>query len=105
MKKYIVSLFIVFCLLLSLFPMSIYANVSQEDKIDTVKMIGFMQGDEEGNLNLDKNVTRAEFVTMTVRASSYKDSVGTGNSGFSMFSDVKSSHWASEFVQIAVQEG
>ena len=98
MKKYIVSLFIVFCLLLSLFPMSIYANVSQEDKIDTVKMVGFMQGDEEGNLNLDKNVTRAEFVTMTVRASSYKDSVGMGN-------DVKSSHWASEFVQIAVQEG
>ena len=41
---------------------------------------------------------------MLVAASSYRDTVG-GSSGYSLFKDVKSSHWAVEYIKVCVENG
>ena len=71
----------------------------------TVRALGIMNGDSSGNLNLSGSVTRAQFAKMLVAASTYKDSVGTGGTGYSLFKDVKSSYWASEYIKICVENG
>ena len=77
--------------------------VSQSTALETVRALGIMAGDSQGNLNLSSAVTRVEFVTMMTAASSYKDTVGSGY-GVSLFKDVKSSHWASEYIRLAVEQ-
>ena len=77
--------------------------VSQSTALETVRALGIMAGDSQGNLNLSSAVTRAEFVTMMTAASSSKDTVGSGY-GVSLFKDVKSSHWASEYIRLAVEQ-
>ena len=76
-----------------------------EDKI--IKIAGtleIMQGDENGNLNLEKNVTRAEFVKMAISASAHKDEADV-KPAYSIFPDVQSSHWASGYIKTAVGAG
>ena len=63
-----------------------------------------MVGDENGNMNLSSPVTRAEFVKMMTAASAYQDTVGSGY-GSSLFKDVKSSHWAGEYIRLGVEQG
>lgn len=77
--------------------------VSQSTALETIQAPGILAGDSQGNLNLSSAVTRAEFVTMMTAASSYKDTVGSGY-GVSLFKDVKSSHWASEYIRLAVEQ-
>ena len=77
--------------------------VSQSTALETVRALGILAGDSQGNLNLSSAVTRAEFVTMMTAASSYKDTVGSGY-GVSLFKDGKSSHWASEYIRLDVEQ-
>lgn len=77
--------------------------VSQSTALETIQALGILAGDSQGNLNLSSAVTRAEFVTMMTAASSYKDTVGSGY-GVSLFKDVKSSHWASEYIRLTVEQ-
>ncbi len=80
--------------------------VGSEDKaVQTVRALEIMVGDEKGNMNLTQPVTRAQLAKMMVAASAYKDTIGEGGSGFSLFKDVKNTHWASEYIRLAVQEG
>jgi len=65
-----------------------------------VQALGILDGTD-----LESPVTRAEFSKMLVAASSYKDSVSSEGSGYSLFRDVKSSYWASEYIRCAVSEG
>lgn len=83
------------------------ASADTEETADAVSMVralGIMTGDNSGSLNLEKHVTRAEFCKMLVSASSYKDTVG-GSSGYSLFKDVKSNHWAVEYIKVCVENG
>lgn len=77
--------------------------VSASARLETIQALGIMTGDENGNMNLSASVTRAEFVKMMVAASPYKDSVGDGY-GASLFKDVKSGHWASGYIKLAVEQ-
>ncbi len=77
--------------------------VEDDTKLETIRVLGIMVGDENGDLSLSSPVTRAEFVKMMVAASVYKDSVG--DSAASLFTDVKSGHWASGYIQVAVEQG
>ena len=104
MKKHrIAALVLSLCLLLSLGTAGAGA-VSESTALETVRALGILAGDGNGNLNLTSSVTRAEFVTMMTAASVYKDTVGTGT-GVSLFKDVKSSHWASQYIRLAVEQG
>ena len=69
-----------------------------------VQMLGIINGDENGNLNLSSNVTRAEFAKMMIAASTYKDSISS-ISNSSPFKDVKYTHWAASYIQTAVTAG
>ena len=102
MKKRLLSLLTAGVLLLSLCPGSLAADSST--KLEAVRVLGIMAGDGAGNMNLSANVTRAQFVTMMTAASPYRDTVGSGY-GVSLFKDVKSDHWASEYIRLAVEQG
>ncbi|MFQ8758547.1 MAG: hypothetical protein ACLSAF_02800 [Intestinimonas sp.] len=91
MKKRLISLALTLCLALSLGTTGVLAAQDETTALETVKVLGIMVGDENGNMNLSSQVTRAEFVKMMTAASSYKDTVGSGY-GASLFKDVKSSH-------------
>ena len=102
MKRPITSALLAGLLALSL---SVPAGaVNSATAVEAIQALGIINGDSAGNLNLTSTVTRAEFVTMMTAASSYKDSIGSG-SGVSLFKDVKSDHWASEYIKLAVEQG
>ena len=71
--------------------------------VEAVSALGLMSGDGSGNLNLSRKMTRAEFVTMAVKASPGGDAVGQAAS--SPYPDVPRSHWASGYVEAAVGRG
>lgn len=103
--------FLTFALMLSLlctasvFPASASSDaVSDEVITQVIGALGIMTGDENGNLNLSDNVTRAEFARMLVAASSYKDKV-SAVSNVSPFRDVPYTHWAAAYVKTAVEQG
>lgn len=105
MKKRILSLLMAVCVAAGLFAVPAGAIAAADGgEVQTIRALGIMTGDSAGNLNLGGNVTRAQFAKMLVNASSYKDSVGEGE-GVSLFRDVKSNHWASQYIKITVEEG
>lgn len=63
-------------------------------------MLDIMVGDGNGNLMLDSNLTRAQFVKMTVNASTYRNSVNLGTA-YNPYPDVRGAHWASPYVYAA----
>ncbi len=104
--KRIISLLLAACLSVSMLAVGVSATAAVDEGTveQTVKALGIMAGDSSGNMNLSSAVTRAEFATMLVAASTYKDSVGNDTS-YSLFPDVTSSHWAVEYVKLAVDNG
>lgn len=91
------------CLALSLAALPASA-ADDSTRTETIRALGIMAGDSSGDLGLSRAVSRAEFVTMMAAASPYKDTVGSGY-GVSLFKDVKSTHWASEYIRLATEQG
>ncbi len=79
------------------------AGASEEEALQAVTALGIMAGDGQGNMNLSSRVTRAEFVTMAVRATPGGDQIG--QAATSPYPDVPRSHWASGFVEAGVAKG
>ena len=102
-KQRIAALTTALCLALSLAALPASA-ADDSTRTETIRALGIMAGDSSGDLNLSRAVSRAEFVTMMVAASPYKDTVGSGY-GVSLFQDVKSTHWASEYIRLATEQG
>jgi hypothetical protein len=67
--------------------------------LDKVVEWGVMRGDIDGNLEPDRNITRAEFVTMVNRAYGYNDP------GTNPFKDVSSSDWYYDDICTAYKVG
>ena len=88
-------------ILLSSVCVSASGVYSTESAQILVKNMGIMTGDENGNMNLSDNVTRAQFAKMTVNASKYKNSVALG-AAVSVFRDCSYTHWAAPYVRVAV---
>ncbi|MCD8254060.1 MAG: S-layer homology domain-containing protein [Oscillospiraceae bacterium] len=81
------------------------AGTDTDTQLETVRAVGIIVGDENGNMNLSSYTTRAQFVKMMTAASAYKDSVTSGTgTGSSLFTDVKSTHWATEYIKLAVEQ-
>ena len=93
------------CLSLALaLPVSAAGNApSLEDASQAVTALGIMSGDGSGDLNLSAQVTRAEFVTMAIKAAPGGD--GVGQAATSPYPDVPRGHWASGYVEAAVSRG
>lgn len=103
MKKRLLCLLTVLALAMSLAGPGALA-VDGDTMLETIRVLGILSGDENGNLNLSAKVTRAEFVKMMTAASVYQDSVGASN-GASLFTDVKTGHWAGGYIKLAVEQG
>ena len=73
MKRKLVSLLLALTVLASL-PILPARAADSTDAVSLVQALGIMTGDQNGNLNLSRNVTRAEFAKMLVSASSFKNS-------------------------------
>ncbi len=83
---------------------TVSANTPSEEKQTLVAALDIMTGDENGNLNLENFVSRAEFAKIAVAMSAYRNMVATGAST-SMFTDVNYKHWAAPYVRLAVTNG
>lgn len=89
------------------------AKLTTEQKIAELVRLGFVKGDGQGNLNLDKSITRAETSTIVSKAvvsGGEKDMTEVEKeiekSRYqSRFSDVPTSHWANPYINVSVQEG
>lgn len=68
--------------------------------INAVTAAKIFSGNEEGKFNPTKPITRAHVAKVLVEAFDLKPGKGTFT-----FTDVKSTHWASEYVQILAQNG
>lgn len=105
MRKQLISAALALCLCLGLaVPSSaVAAAVPVDEAAQAVSALGIMQGDASGDMALSKLVTRAEFVTMAVRATPGGDQIG--QAATSPYPDVPRSHWASGYVEAAVSLG
>lgn len=66
-----------------------------------VKEVGIMVGDDQGNFNPYKTVTRAEMATIICRLLGQTDGLKRSND----FSDVPTKHWANTYVGKAAELG
>lgn len=96
-----------FCLTLALtLPVSAAGGGELDrDVLPTLKALEIMVGDAAGNLNLSAPVSRSEFAKLLVASSLHKDDLGGQGAGWSLFTDVKSTHWASEYIKLCLDEG
>ena len=104
MKKRLLSGLLAVLMLLALFPAALAASPAEEEAAQALAALDIMVGGENGDLMLDRSVTRAEFTKMTVAASVYGDGVGSETT-VSPYPDVPYTHWAASYIQTAVQAG
>lgn len=104
MKKRVLSILMLMCVMCALFAVPASA-AGEETAVRTVRVLGIMNGDENGDMNLNQNVTRAQLAKMLSAASPFKDGISGGGSGYSLFKDVKSDYWGSEYIRLAVEQG
>ena len=106
-KKRIISLFLVLCMVMS-YGITSIASDEHKDNMEAMKEIvsyfNIMKGDPDGNFRLNDNITRAEFTKVSVAASKYKDYIAP-NAYISPFKDVKYTHWAAPYVKVALDNG
>lgn len=77
---------------------------SYESAVQRVSALGLMTGYEDGSFGAEKNITRAEFAAILIRASNL-ESVANMETGPSQYSDVPSEHWASGAISLATRLG
>ncbi len=106
MKYKFLSLILVCSVIFLSYPCvgSAYSNYTEDGAITLVKALDIMVGDENGNMQLDKNVSRAEFSKIAVAMSKHRNTVAPAVNT-SIFPDCTFKHWAAPFVKVAVVNG
>jgi len=105
MKQSMLRSCMFFLVALILLSAGITVTAAEEhEKATLLSKLSIMQGYPDGELHLDKPVTRAEFTKIAVAASPYKNQVATGHN-VSPFADVHYSHWAAPYVKLSVSNG
>ena len=104
--KRIISVLITISLLasLALLPSHAYELTEEDCAVVLMRELEIMQGDENGDMMLDKKVSRAEFAKIAIAASPNKDSVAVGLKQ-SPFRDVPYTQWYAPYVKAAVTAG
>lgn len=85
-------------------PSDAYAEALQnhwaKKEISDLVDKGIVKGYEDGSLGLDKNITKAEFITLLIRA------LGVENEKYDdVFSDVSADDWYAEYISTAYKNG
>ena len=71
------------------------------EAVEFVNELGIMIGDDKGNFNPDKTVTRAEMAAIVCRMLGETEGLTTSND----FTDVPIGHWANAYIAKAVEYG
>lgn len=104
MKRRVITLLLCAVLAAQLTVPSLAASTATVDEASqVVRALNIMVGDEQGNLNLSRSVTRAEFITMAVKATPQGEQVGSAST--SPYPDVPYTHWCAGYVQAGVAMG
>ncbi len=101
LKKVLVLLLCFLCMTSSL---SAFAVTKEDDVASLLSAMSIISGYPDGELHLEKTVTRAEFCKIAIMASSYKNQVASGIS-VSPFSDVSYKHWAAPYIKLSLANG
>ena len=108
-RKLLVAL-LVLTFLLGTFNVG-FAQDAEEEKLPTevvrAQALGILKGDDQGNLNLDKPITRAEALALIVRISGLEASAELMK-GQTQFADVNpdpSLQWATGYINLGVGQG
>lgn len=104
MKRFAASLLALALVFGAWTPSAEAASSMEGDILPTLSVMGVLNGDENGNMNLEGNITRAEFVKMAVSASSLK-SQGQAGSRVSPYPDVPASAWHAGYITAARDGG
>lgn len=99
---------LILCTMISVLALPSMAAESTADLegeiLPVLAVLGVMNGDANGDLALDRSVTRAEFVKMAISASSYKEQ-GTAVTAVSPYPDVRGGAWHSGYITVARNVG
>lgn len=84
----------------SSFP-DVAENAEYSEAVEYLKGTGIMCGDDKGNFNPDKTVTRAEMVTIICNMLGETENLAVSNT----FYDVSTAHWANRYITKAIDLG
>ena len=82
----------------------IYAADTESGIVSLMNALKIMEGDGNGNMELDRAVTRAEIAKIAISAANEKNTVGFGLK-VSPFPDVTYDQWYAPYVKAAVDKG
>lgn len=101
--KRVLSLLLAAALMVSLVPAALAADAGDE-KATVLAALEIMCGDENGDLHLERTISRAEFAKMAVTAHP-TGRYAAEDSAVSPFYDVPSTHWAAGYIATAADLG
>jgi len=104
MKKRLLPFLLTAALMTAALPTASAAPASTDDMAQVLSALDIMTGNENGELMLSRNVTRAEFTKLVIAASPLGENVGA-TTAVSPYPDVPYSHWAAPYVEAAVAAG
>ena len=104
MKKRLLSGLLAAVLVLGLAPAALAAAPAEDEAAQVLAALDIMVGDSDGNLELGRAVTRAEFTKMAVAASTSRDAVGD-TVPVKPYPDVPQTYWAAPWIKAAVDLG
>lgn len=108
MKK-VLSLVLAMAMILSSFSfaLALPSDVEETDYANAVarlEALDIIVGYEDGTFKPDNTITRAEFAAIAIRALGMED-IATGSVANTKFVDVRGTHWASGYVNLATAQG
>lgn len=80
-------------------------SAMSDEAVNTVKLLEIANGDQNGNMNYQNKVTRAEFVKMAISASDSKSLAANTKLNISLFPDVRSTYWGASYISVALDKG
>lgn len=86
-------------------PLKDIADSQYKSEILKLNNIGIIAGYEDGTFQPERQVSRAEFARIAVRALGYTEAQAKLYTGNTKFKDVASKHWASGYINLAVSRG
>ena len=104
MKQRLLSGLLALVLALGLAPAALAAAPTEDQAAQALAALDIMVGDENGDLALDRTITRAEFTKLAVAASTSRDTVGD-TVAVKPYPDVPQTHWAAPYIKAAVDLG
>ena len=104
MKQRLLSGLLALVLVLGLAPAALAAAPAEDEAAQALAALDIMVGDQNGDLALDRTITRAEFTKLAVAASTSRDTVGD-TVAVKPYPDVSQTHWAAPYIKAAVDLG